>query len=156
MKAAQQYNAEADDGRDPDIPVISVHAGQEPAIFTCHFRGWDADFANKRAFKDPYQAKLEAIAAEQAKKAAATSSTTTSSYDTATPAVGGKTYGTPVPGSFTYEQLKDQLPEGVDPSRKEEYLDDATFKQVFNTDRGAFAALAKWKRDDAKKKVGLF
>jgi hypothetical protein len=44
----------------------------------------------------------------------------------------------------------------VDVARKEEYLDDATFLAKFNLSKTAFAALPKWKRDEAKKKVGLF
>ncbi|RYG59551.1 hypothetical protein EON64_20110, partial [archaeon] len=59
-------------------------------------------------------------------------------------------------GSFNLEQLKGALPPTVDPTKKEEYLSDAEFQKTFNMDRNAFKALAKWKRDDAKKKAGIF
>eukprot|EP01031_Cornospumella_fuschlensis_P039461 gene39461-48041_t len=62
----------------------------------------------------------------------------------------------PAPGSFNLEQLKGALPLSVDPTRKEEYLSDADFQEAFGMDRNAFKALAKWKRDDAKKKAGIF
>lgn len=65
---AQRYVAEVDDGRDPDIPIVKVNAGQEPSIFTAHFVAWDDEYSSKPAFKDPYQAKLEALAAERAKR----------------------------------------------------------------------------------------
>jgi hypothetical protein len=48
------------------------------------------------------------------------------------------------------------VPPGVDPTRKEEYLDLNSFKTVFGTDKDSFAALPKWKRDAKKKEVGLF
>lgn len=44
----------------------------------------------------------------------------------------------------------------MNPTCKEEYLDAATFASLFNMERAAFAALPKWKRDAAKKTVGLF
>lgn len=55
MAFAQQYAASADDGRDPDLPIIRVTAGDEPRMFSCHFHGWDDAFFSKRSFKDPYQ-----------------------------------------------------------------------------------------------------
>ena len=44
----------------------------------------------------------------------------------------------------------------MDPAHKEAYLSDASFKEVLGSDRAAFNALPKWKRDAAKKKAGLF
>jgi hypothetical protein len=52
--------------------------------------------------------------------------------------------------------LKAGVSEGVNPAIKEEYLDDVTFAQLLGTDRASFKALPKWKRDAAKKSVGLF
>jgi hypothetical protein len=52
---AAAYARDADDGRDPDLPIIRVIAGEEPPMFSCHFHGWDAEYASKRSFKDPYQ-----------------------------------------------------------------------------------------------------
>eukprot|EP01031_Cornospumella_fuschlensis_P032521 gene32521-39321_t len=74
----------------------------------------------------------------------------------APPAAPAASYPAPTPGSFNLEQLKGALPSSVDPTRKEEYLSDADFQKAFGMDRNAFKALAKWKRDDAKKKVGIF
>jgi hypothetical protein len=45
---------------------------------------------------------------------------------------------------------------GIDVTRREEYLDAATFQSVFGVDKTAFAAMPKWKRDAKKKEVGLF
>lgn len=155
MQFAQRFIAEADDGRDPDIPIIRVNAGSEPAMFASQFRGWDAELFRKSAFQDPYQAKLDAIAAEKAKKAGANAPPPAAPVPTAAPAVSASAVP-PKPGAFTLDQLKGALPAGVDPAMKEEYLDDATFRTTFGMERAAFKALAKWKRDELKKKQGLF
>lgn len=57
---------------------------------------------------------------------------------------------------ISYEELKAGSRAGVDASRKEDYLDDVTFKNLFDVDRASFAKLPKWKKDEAKKKLGLF
>ena len=74
----------------------------------------------------------------------------------ASPTSPAVVYDKPVPGSHTHDALKSGLPAGVDPTCKEEYLDNATFAALFNVDRAAFKAMPKWKRDAAKKNVGLF
>lgn len=163
-------------------------------MFTCHFLGWDNEYHTKHSFTDPYQAKLNSMAATKKSSAAPTVALkqtpaptaaapvvvqspaakvtlnhTPSKPVAATPvaeaapaeASGSITpaaviYATPVPGSWSHDDLKAGLPQGVDPANKEEYLDDASFKTLFDVDRAAFRAQPKWKRDAAKKKVGLF
>ncbi len=48
------------------------------------------------------------------------------------------------------------LPSGVDSTCKEKYLVDQDFSRLFGMTREAFNALPKWKRDNAKKAVGIF
>lgn len=58
---------------------------------------------------------------------------------------------------FSYEELKQKFPpEGVDPSRKEEFLEDETFNQIFAMSKADFKAQPKWKRDQQKKRYNLF
>ena len=45
---------------------------------------------------------------------------------------------------------------GIDMGRKESYLSDGEFAEVFGMERGAFDAMPLWKRQAAKKKAGLF
>ena len=45
---------------------------------------------------------------------------------------------------------------GIDASHREQYLSDPEFAATFGMDRGAFAQLPTWKRNNAKKKAGLF
>lgn len=59
-------------------------------------------------------------------------------------------------GFFPYEDVKSFNVPGMDPTRREDYIDDATFQAKFGVNRTAFKGLPKWKRDAKKKEVGLF
>ena len=66
----------------------------------------------------------------------------------------------PLVHRFTYEVLKTSFPalDGVKvrPDRKEMYMEDAEFVQVMGVTKAEFEGLKKFKRDDLKKKAGLF
>ena len=96
---------------------------------------------------DPTCTKRSSLAKEEFVAKAPVATTTTAPVS-AVKATDGSTH--------SLESLKSGCPAGVDPTCKETYLDDATFKSIFNTDKAAFAALPKWKRDEQKKKAGLF
>ncbi|CAN9506309.1 unnamed protein product [Ophioblennius macclurei] len=49
-----------------------------------------------------------------------------------------------------------ELPPGVDPSQREDYLSDLNFQRLLGTDRAEFERLPKWRQNDLKKKAGLF
>ena len=53
---------------------------------------------------------------------------------------------------FTLLQLTsgDALPDGVDPAKKETYLDDTEFEAVFKVDKATFAALPQWKKTQVR------
>eukprot|EP00929_Paragymnodinium_shiwhaense_P062404 TRINITY_DN3115_c0_g1_i1.p1 TRINITY_DN3115_c0_g1~~TRINITY_DN3115_c0_g1_i1.p1 ORF type:complete len:559 (+),score=147.34 TRINITY_DN3115_c0_g1_i1:64-1740(+) len=60
---------------------------------------------------------------------------------------------------LTLEELKNGdvwKARGVDPSRREEYLADDVFADLFKMSKADFAKLPKWKRDQAKKPLGLY
>lgn len=67
-----------------------------------------------------------------------------------------KKYLDPTQNKFDYEQLKGQFPKGVDPTRKEAYLSDEQFQQVFGMTIDAFNNLKKWKQNDIKKANNLY
>ena len=48
------------------------------------------------------------------------------------------------------------LPSDVDPAIKELHLHDKDFEKYFGMDRSAFQALPNWKRQDLKKRIGIF
>lgn len=65
-----------------------------------------------------------------------------------------------VNGSLPREKLMHQaledLPQGVDPARKEFYLSDSDFQDIFRKSKEEFYSMAKWKQQQEKKKLGFF
>ncbi|NXD39893.1 VILI protein, partial [Copsychus sechellarum] len=63
-------------------------------------------------------------------------------------------------GIFSREVLMhrtvDELPEGVDPTKKECYLSDADFHDIFGKSKDEFYQMPKWKQQNEKKQFGLF
>ncbi|XP_044526108.1 villin-like protein isoform X2 [Gracilinanus agilis] len=63
-------------------------------------------------------------------------------------------------GTFPREQLihkaVEDLPDGVDPSKKEHYLSDSDFLDIFGKSKDEFYQMAKWKQQNEKKQHGLF
>ncbi|KAM9839452.1 villin-1 [Aulostomus maculatus] len=50
----------------------------------------------------------------------------------------------------------DELPQGVDPSQREDHLSDVDFENLLGTSRSDFQRLPKWRQNDLKKKAGLY
>ncbi|XP_036376713.1 advillin [Megalops cyprinoides] len=50
----------------------------------------------------------------------------------------------------------EELPMGVDPGKKEEYLSDADFEALLGSSRPDFYRLPKWRQNHLKKEAGLF
>lgn len=50
----------------------------------------------------------------------------------------------------------EELPEGVDPSRKEDFLSDADFENLLGTTRSEFSTMPAWRQKHLKKTSGLF
>ncbi|XP_076725207.1 villin-like protein isoform X2 [Callospermophilus lateralis] len=59
------------------------------------------------------------------------------------------------PERLRYRAVED-LPQGVDPTRKEFYLSDADFQDIFGKSKKEFYGMAKWKQQQEKKKLGFF
>ncbi|RHY55571.1 hypothetical protein DYB30_004532 [Aphanomyces astaci] len=156
LKIANDYLAAAQsDGRGEGTPVISIQSGKEPAIFTCHFAGWDAALFHQPAFVDPYEAKLQKLRDEKAKAAGAVAPAAAAPapvHDAPPAPVAAVAGGNQ---TFTLQQLIAGV-DGIDLTRKESYLSDAEFKTVLGVTRGEFAALPKWKQQAKKKEVNLF
>ncbi|KAM9601549.1 villin-like protein isoform 1-T2 [Trichechus inunguis] len=53
-------------------------------------------------------------------------------------------------------QAAEDLPEGVDPARKEFYLSDSDFHDIFGKSKEEFYSMAKWKQQQEKKQHGFF
>jgi len=152
VEYAQQFAVAAQDGRDPNLPIMRVSSGSEPLLFTSQFVGWDSEFAKRNVFVDPYQAKLDAL--KRQKQAAQGVEEEKSAPPVAAPAVAVAPVS--ATGFYTKEQLVAGGIAGVDNSRKEEYLSPDEFQAIFGQDKISFAALPKWKQQAKKKEVGLF
>jgi len=132
METAIDYVNTSGDGRSADTtPIYRVTQSNEPPMFAACFLGWDPVAAGQSG--DSYAnavAQLTSVKADLAE------------YNR----------------TYTYEELKAKPPPAtVDATRLEEYLSDAEFATVFKgQDRATFAAQPKWKKDNAKKTVGLF
>ncbi|XP_068940688.1 villin-like protein [Petaurus breviceps papuanus] len=62
----------------------------------------------------------------------------------------------PIPRERLINKAVEDLPEGLDPSRKEYYLSDADFQDIFGKSKDEFYSMAKWKQQSEKKQHGLF
>jgi hypothetical protein len=157
MEVAQNYIASANDGRDPNVPIMQVSSGSEPIMFTQWFANWDPGFYEKNKFMDPYEAKLKAAAAAKAAAAGLpppeVKHERRRSSNVMNPLGGFKD---PLTTSFSYEELSTDIPEGVNPTKKEQYLSDADFQQKFEMSKAEFNALPEWKRKFKKEKLKLW
>jgi hypothetical protein len=143
---------QADSSRDTDTPIVQVSAGNEPSSFSCNFISWDPELFEKNTFKDPYAAKLAAM--DAMKKASRGGDDEEEA--TPTPSTPSQPAFAAADGSFDYAALKAGIPNGVDPSRKESYLNESEFQTVFKMPKAEFEGLANWKKVQKKKEVGLF
>ena len=59
---------------------------------------------------------------------------------------------------YTFEELTadEEKPEGVDPTKLEDYLSDMEFYKVFAMIRPEFDKLQKWKQVNLKRMKGLY
>ena len=57
---------------------------------------------------------------------------------------------------YSLAELRGGCPLGVSPQRKEASLSEDGYQEAFGMDKAGFDAMAKWKRDSAKKKAGLY
>ncbi|XP_029007430.1 advillin [Betta splendens] len=140
---SQEYLRTHPGARDPDTPIVLVKQGFEPPTFTGWFTAWDP---SKWSGGMSY---------EELKKELG---------DAASPV--NVTAEKPVPEServfqmFPPEALMGkiagELPEGVDPTRKERHLSDSDFANVFGLTKDAFATLPGWKQLNLKKEKRMF
>eukprot|EP00095_Tigriopus_kingsejongensis_P000318 maker-scaffold292_size219010-snap-gene-1.31 protein:Tk00318 transcript:maker-scaffold292_size219010-snap-gene-1.31-mRNA-1 annotation:"hypothetical protein DAPPUDRAFT_311761" len=140
LKSAQDYLESDPAGRDKDTPIVVTKQGHEPPHFIGFFGAWDA-----KLFSD-IEAQLKELARPQMNEVGGGS---------------GFAAGSVRPtaaGYYDYNTLKhaDNLPDSVDQSEKEKYLDDETFEEVFEMSRENFENLPAWRQVSIKKNVGLF
>jgi hypothetical protein len=139
LQAAMDYVKNDKSGRTvDDTAILQIKQGREPPNFTCHFLAWNpAKWSGGLSY-------------EEMKKqlAAGGQPLVVSAKDALTKLTNTK---------YSLKELTSlPLPEGVDATVKENYLDDKEFAQVFGMSRAEYNAMPKWKANALKKKVGLF
>uniref|UniRef100_A0A8C0GU40 Villin-1 n=1 Tax=Chelonoidis abingdonii TaxID=106734 RepID=A0A8C0GU40_CHEAB len=148
---AQEYLRTHPSGRDPDTPIIVVKQGYEPPTFTGWFLAWDPlKWSDRKSYEE-----LKAELGKDSEFSQLTTEITSQDIFTANTTFGSRTFQT-FPLELLVNKSLDELPKGVDPSRKEEHLSGDDFNTVFGMPQTAFAALPLWKQQKLKKEKGLF
>ncbi len=144
LETAMEYVQKTTDGRDKSTPIFRVSQGYEPPNFTQWFLGWDSS-KTQAPGDDPY---LQAIAAKGGAIGKGGLAAVSSSM------VG---FAKPSDKYYSLADLQNNTGlDNVDPKRKELYLSDEDFQATFKMDKAKFDSQAKWKKDAAKKKAGIF
>ncbi|CAL8342990.1 unnamed protein product [Boreogadus saida] len=157
VTTAQEYLRSHPAGRDVDTPIVLIKQGFEPPTFTGWFHAWDPQMWS--GGKSYYELKSELGDATDIIKITVNMATAPT-----TPGKGpSKGMGVLTPSAaapFPVEQLvhkqNEDLPEGVDPTRKEEHLNNEDFALVLGMSRTAFYSMPTWKQQKLKKDKGLF
>jgi hypothetical protein len=141
LETAIEYIKSDPSGRKvADTILATVKQGFEPPNFSCHFIAWNADkWSNGKTYE---QLKAEAMAG------GGSGSLVTSVQDS---------FAKLTTSTYALAQLQAaELPEGVDSTKKEQYLSEADFKTVFGITKSEFNAMPAWKAAGLKKKVNLY
>jgi hypothetical protein len=146
LETALKYIESDPSGRKKeDVCILQIKQGFEPPNFTGHFIGWDPEKWSKGKSYEELKAELQATNPAGGSAAADIGPVDISDAM----AVYSATH--------SYETLiGSEVPEGVDPTKKEQYLSDAEFQEVFKMSKVEFNALPQWKQNNHKKKVKLY
>ncbi|KAM6332281.1 villin-1 isoform 2-T2 [Podargus strigoides] len=148
----QEYLRSDPSGRDLDTPIIVVKQGHEPPTFTGWFLAWDPlNWADKKSYET-----LRAELGDDSSLGQLTSALTSRQevFTASTTLLPSKVETFPL--DVLVNTSAEDLPRGVDPSRKENHLSDQDFQAVFGMSRSAFGNLPLWKQQKLKKDKGLF
>ncbi|XP_062072129.1 villin-like protein isoform X2 [Lepus europaeus] len=168
-------------GRSLATPILLVRQGREPPTFTGWFSSWDPyKWTGNQSSQEVVEASsgtapaLSEVTAEvcnfqlsrpaQGRPGPVAPQAPTGFQDSSEsqpeqgPRAGGSS--SPVSGALPRERLMHQaaedLPEGVDPTRKEFYLSDSDFQDLFGKSKEEFYSMAQWKQQREKKQLGFF
>uniref|UniRef100_UPI00398F1CF4 villin-1 isoform X2 n=1 Tax=Pristiophorus japonicus TaxID=55135 RepID=UPI00398F1CF4 len=175
IKSATEYLQSHPAGRDLDTPIIRVNQGSEPLTFTGWFNGWDShkwsDLNDTDLNRNGGRSPASPMAPPSGSASAGRSSPLQRSggHDLDSPQTGADRPASPPPtapivvnGKQYYPQdvlvnkTPDELPEGVDAGKKEDYLTDQDFEDIFGMTRQTFHKIAVWRQVILKKQNHLF
>lgn len=128
METALEYIQQSPAGHSPSTPVYVTEQYREPADFVAQFHSW----SNAR-----YPAAKKKETASKAPVYEVLQRFTTVTYSLA-------------------QLQEDPLPDGVDPTRLEQYLSNDEFEKVFGMSRKDYLMEPMWKAEKIKREVGLY
>ncbi|KAM9671651.1 LOW QUALITY PROTEIN: advillin [Trichechus inunguis] len=148
LTTAQEYLHTHPSGRDIDTPILIIKQGFEPLTFTGWFLAWDPHIWSAGKSYEQLKKELGDAAAIVRITADMKNVTLSLNPDDSKP----KYY----PKEVLLKSKNLELPEDVNPAKKENYLSEQDFVSVLGITRGQFAALPGWKQLQLKKEKGLF
>ncbi|XP_072927458.1 advillin isoform X2 [Hemitrygon akajei] len=135
LTTVQEYLKTHPSDRDLDTPIIIIKQGFEPPTFTGWFVAWDISKWSGGKTYDQMKSELGDIAA------IVQVSSDLAGMDLDCVATHKHYPPEALVNKQTYE-----LPDGVNPARKEDALTDQDFKRVFGLSREVFVAMPSWKQ----------
>uniref|UniRef100_A0A669D126 Villin like n=1 Tax=Oreochromis niloticus TaxID=8128 RepID=A0A669D126_ORENI len=155
LNSARDYLRTHPAGRDPDTPIIFVKQGYEPPTFTGWFNAWDPHKWSVKSMKNSHYNNMQSVdlIISEARNNIQTQSGMSSSSASSLSSSGAGKFLDP---ELLVNKTPDELPDGVDPTRKEDYLSDQDFENLLGSTRADFQRLPKWRQNDLKKKAGIF
>lgn len=143
VKTAVEYVKTDPRGRSADMTMMVIKQGAEPVAFKSYFVAWEPQMWNK---KMSYEDQLNAIKQDNDKVDENAWSMTEWEEKLK-------------PKSFPLEVLTkkgEDLPEEVNPTKKELHLEDAEFERLFKMSKKEWEAYPQWKKNQMKKQLDLF
>ncbi|XP_071781783.1 villin-1 [Centroberyx gerrardi] len=153
VTTAEEYLRSHPGGRDVDTPIVVVKQGFEPPTFTGWFHAWDPQKWSRGKSYEELKSELGdatdiiQITVDRTKNSAQNTTEMGMLSPSALPTFPAKTL---------VNHLPEDLPDGVDPSRKEEHLSNEEFALVLGVSRLHFYSMPVWKQQNLKKEKGLF
>lgn len=128
MEAVQNYVKQSPHGHARQTPIWVIYAYKEPREFTTQFPGWTKQlYPAAHRNHTPEKEPLDDLLSKYKMK------------------------------TYSYQELlQEPLPPGVDPTKLENYLDEAEFQNCFGMKKAEFMQLPAWKAEKLKQEVGLF
>uniref|UniRef100_A0A673Z6P2 Villin-1 n=1 Tax=Salmo trutta TaxID=8032 RepID=A0A673Z6P2_SALTR len=150
VPTAQEYLKSHPGGRDVDTPIVMIKQGFEPPTFTGWFHAWDPHMWSVCSKNMSNYEKIIHIVA-----GTTSNSTQNNSKNTGIPLLQPTVQAT-FPADKLLNCQTEDLPEGVDPTKKEEHLSNDDFALILGVSRVEFYSMPNWKQQNLKKEKGLF
>uniref|UniRef100_A0A8C7SEQ1 Villin-1 n=1 Tax=Oncorhynchus mykiss TaxID=8022 RepID=A0A8C7SEQ1_ONCMY len=163
VPTAHEYLRTHPGGRNVDTPIVLVKQGFEPPTFTGWFHAWDPHMwsvCSMLCSQDNYEMIIHIVTGSNTYDKPNNDRSTSNSTQKNSKSIGepllSPTVGATFPADKLLNRQTEDLPDGVDPTKKEEYLSNADFALILGVSRVEFYSMPTWKQQNLKKEKGLF